>query len=146
MDDHLPTDPARLRISDQERHAVAETLRQAAGEGRLDLEELEERLEAAYAARTYADLVPITADLPSKPDLRTPAHRPAAHPVPAATYGGSFALMSETRRSGAWQVGETHWALAVMGSVVLDLRQARFTARETVITANAVMGGVEILV
>ena len=33
-------------------------------DGRIDLEELDERLEATYAARTYADLVPITADLP----------------------------------------------------------------------------------
>src|SRR5688572_32079706 len=57
-------DPARMRISDTERHQVAEILRQAAGEGRIDLTELDERLEATYAAKTYADLVPLTADLP----------------------------------------------------------------------------------
>src|SRR6188508_243851 len=57
-------DPSRLRISDADRHRVGEVLREAAGEGRLDIEELEERLEAAYAAKTYGDLVPLTADLP----------------------------------------------------------------------------------
>ena len=57
-------DPSRLRVSDADRHRVGELLREAAGEGRLDIEELEERLEAAYAAKTYADLVPLTADLP----------------------------------------------------------------------------------
>ena len=42
-------DPARLRISDTERHQVAEILREAAGEGRLDLEELDQRLEATLS-------------------------------------------------------------------------------------------------
>ena len=58
------TDPEQLRISDDDRHRVAEVLREAAGEGRLDLDELDQRLEAAYAAKVYADLVPILADLP----------------------------------------------------------------------------------
>ena len=63
-------DPAQLRISDAERHQVAEILREAAGEGRLDIDELDQRLESTYAARTYADLVPITFDLPSHPHAR----------------------------------------------------------------------------
>ena len=57
-------DPSRLRISDADRHQVAEVLRQAAGDGRIDLAELDERLEATYAAKTYGELVPITVDLP----------------------------------------------------------------------------------
>src|SRR6188472_3159080 len=54
------SDPSRLRVSDEDRHKVAEMLRQAAGEGRIDLDELDQRLEAAYAAKTYGELVPIT--------------------------------------------------------------------------------------
>src|ERR1700755_789898 len=78
-------DPSRLRISDQDRHQVAEILREAAGEGRIDLTELDERLEATYAARTYADLVPITLDLPvtGTPDL--PARPAAANPSPVVS-------------------------------------------------------------
>jgi Domain of unknown function (DUF1707)/2TM domain len=53
-----------LRIGDAERERVAERLRRAAGEGRLTPEELEERLEAAFAARTEAELAPLVADLP----------------------------------------------------------------------------------
>jgi hypothetical protein len=53
------------RVSDAEREAVATRLRDAAGEGRLDPEELDERLTAAYAARTRADLVSVTRDLPA---------------------------------------------------------------------------------
>jgi hypothetical protein len=52
------------RASDAEREAVADRLRAAAGDGRLDPDELEERLAAAYAARTTGELVPLTADLP----------------------------------------------------------------------------------
>ena len=147
-----PVDPREMRISDADRHRVADLLRDAAGEGRLDLDELELRLEATYAAKTYGDLVPITVDLPGHrddtPASKQPAPRragsvPARGPVPA--HPSSFALMSETRRSGPWALGDQHTAVAVMGSVVLDLRDADL-ADEVTIYANAVMGSVEIIV
>lgn len=52
-----------MRVSDAEREEAAERLRVAAGDGRLDLQELEERLEQTYAARTYGELEPLTLDL-----------------------------------------------------------------------------------
>ena len=55
-----------MRISDADRNKVAEVLREAAGDGRIDFDELDERLEATYAAKTYAELVPITHDLPRR--------------------------------------------------------------------------------
>jgi hypothetical protein len=64
-----------LRIGDREREQAAETLRRHAEEGRLDPDELESRLDRAYAARTDADLTPLTADLPA---LEV---RPAAPPA-----------------------------------------------------------------
>ena len=73
-------DPTQLRISDADRHQVAEILREAAGEGRLDIDELDQRLEATYAARTYADLVPITLDLPAHPhQLKKQNRQPSPH-------------------------------------------------------------------
>ncbi len=142
-----PRDPSSLRVSDADRHQVAEVLREAAGEGRLDLDELDERLEAAYRAKTYADLVPITADLPVRPSTAPLTPRPA--PVPATAgprYETSIAIMSETKRVGSWQVQDGHTAFALMGSVRLDLRQASFAAPEVTITANAIMGEVKIVV
>ena len=65
------------RVSDREREAVAERLRDAAAEGRLDAEELDERLTVAYRARTVSDLAPLTADLPP-----APAPPPARRPIP----------------------------------------------------------------
>ncbi|MFD0349018.1 DUF1707 domain-containing protein [Kitasatospora aburaviensis] len=53
-----------MRASDADRERVAELLRDAYAEGRLDVEEHAERIEAAYAAKTLGDLVPLTRDLP----------------------------------------------------------------------------------
>src|SRR3954447_3580989 len=121
-------DPSRLRISDADRHKVAEVLRQAAGEGRIDLDELDQRLEATYQAQTYGELGPITADLPVAGAARAVVPRPVVRPAgPAAPeYASSVAIMSETKRLGAWRVGQTHAAFTVMGSVTLDLREAVF--------------------
>jgi hypothetical protein len=136
-------DPA-MRISDSDRHQVAEILRQAAGEGRLELDELDERLEATYAARTYADLVPITMDLPSELPDQAPA-RPGAS-VPARRFDSSIAILGGVDRRGIWEVGARHNAFALMGGVEIDLREAVFTAPETVITANACCAGIDIVV
>src|ERR1700744_4395144 len=54
-----------LRASHEDRDKVAEILRVAAGDGRLSAEELDERLELALTAKTYADLAVLTTDLPA---------------------------------------------------------------------------------
>jgi Domain of unknown function (DUF1707) len=56
-----------LRASDADRDAVAERLRHAAVEGRLDADELEQRLDSALRAKTYGDLDRLLADLPAQP-------------------------------------------------------------------------------
>ena len=67
-----------VRASDADRDRTTEMLREQAGLGRLDPEELEERLEAALKAKTLADLDALTADLPpaearrERPRQRTP--------------------------------------------------------------------------
>ncbi|WP_110239503.1 DUF1707 SHOCT-like domain-containing protein [Nocardioides gilvus] len=149
-------DPSQLRISDQDRHKVADMLRDAAGEGRIDLEELDERLEAAYAAKVYADLVPLTMDLPNS-NLPAPMIGPGpvtrqAHAgsapagMPLSSPASSVAVLSGVDRRGPWLVSQTHTAFSMMGEVTLDLRQASFAAAETVINANTVMGSIDIYV
>jgi hypothetical protein len=56
-----------LRASDADREAVAERLRAAAVEGRLEPDELEQRLHTAFRARTYGELNQLLGDLPAKP-------------------------------------------------------------------------------
>jgi hypothetical protein len=139
-------DPSHLRISDADRHQVADVLREAAGEGRLDLDELDERLEATYAARTYADLVPITLDLPAQPTASVPA-RTAASAVPAvAPDEKHLAIMSGLERKGVWTVPQRLTVNCFMGGAELDFRHAQFSAPEVVLTVNAIMGGAEIKV
>jgi Domain of unknown function (DUF1707) len=55
---------SNIRVSQEERDRVVELLRTHAGEGRLDLEELEQRVEAALSARTRGDLDALLADMP----------------------------------------------------------------------------------
>lgn len=57
--------PGDLRASDADRAAVAQRLQVAVDEGRLDLSDYDERLRDTYAARTYAELERVTADLPA---------------------------------------------------------------------------------
>jgi len=73
-----------IRASDKERESVVDVLRDAYTEGRLTLEEFEERTAAAYASRTWNDLGELTGDLPVQPVLGAdlPQHRPQAQ-VPA---------------------------------------------------------------
>jgi uncharacterized membrane protein len=53
-----------FRIGDAEREAAATRLREHYAQGRLTLEEFQQRLDAVFAARTDVDLAKISADLP----------------------------------------------------------------------------------
>jgi len=75
-----------LRASDAERERVAETLRRHHLDGRLDTDELQERLERAYAARTTGELAPLLADLPAE-------REPARGPRPFAPFGAPPLLL-----------------------------------------------------
>lgn len=70
----------RLRASDADREAIADRLREAAAEGRLLAEELEQRLAHALRARTYGELDSVVSDLPAarrEPRQAVPLLRPA---------------------------------------------------------------------
>jgi hypothetical protein len=141
-----------MRASDTDRERTADRLRTAAGHGRITMDELEERLEAAYAAKTYGELVPLTSDLPvedARPDLS-----PAAVPSSALVVGEqqvhdratAVAIMSGSNLAGRWVVPRRVRAFAFWGGAVIDLREARFEDRVTTISAVAIMGGVQVLV
>ncbi|GAA0506771.1 hypothetical protein GCM10011581_41720 [Saccharopolyspora subtropica] len=66
-------DRAAMRAADADREAVAERLRVAMDEGRLSLAEYDERLRRAYAATTFGELAPLTADLPEPVPPKKPA-------------------------------------------------------------------------
>ena len=70
---------SRLRASHADREQVVDTLKDAFVQGRLTKDEFDSRVGHALAARTYADLATLNADLPAMP----PAARPPRKPVPA---------------------------------------------------------------
>ena len=98
-----PADRSLMRVSDADRERAAEVLREAAGQGRISMDELDERVELAYAAKTYADLAAVTRDLPQE----GAALSPLSGTAPASRIGGtpgskfSLAIMSGARRAGA---------------------------------------------
>lgn len=148
-----PGQPRRadLRVSDADRHAVAEILREAAGEGRLDIDELEERLEETYKAKTYADLEPITQDLPVAGQAPVMPAAPAAGAVAVVYSEGdasdsASAFLSNVERKGVWVVPQQFSVHAVLGDANIDLREAHYSAREVVINATSVLGSVKVTV
>jgi len=73
-----------IRASDQERESVVDVLRDAFTDGRLTLDEFEDRTSAAYAAKTWTDLRELTADLPAEPLFGTDLSPQPGEPRPAA--------------------------------------------------------------
>jgi hypothetical protein len=129
-----------IRASDVDREAVVATLRDAYSAGRLTWDEFDERMTAAYAARTWGDLRPLTADLPVQPVLgsdlpdrlrpngvprqygppgqlpaqgtrRLPAHRADPRPDEDEDPAGPPA---RRRRPAAFIVPVAFWALMVL--------------------------------
>lgn len=105
----MAKDPA-LRAGDADRDRVADQLREHFAAGRLTHDELQERLEKTYTARTFGDLDPILADLPklsSKP-VRSPA-TPAGARAPARRSSQEKALLA------VWSA----WVAAVSINIVI---------------------------
>jgi Domain of unknown function (DUF1707) len=150
--------PGALRASDADRERVAEVLREAAGLGRITVDELDERLDRVYAAKTYAELEPVTRDLPEHappgPGLVTGPPGPArvAAAFPSDRIGGTpghrvlLAVIGAASRRGRWVVPRRHLSVAMMGRVHLDLRDAYFAEPQITLRALALMGGVRVTV
>jgi hypothetical protein len=77
----VPAGHGRLRASHADREQVLDAVKTAFADGRLDKDELDARVGQALAARTYADLATVTADIPAVPAKAPPPRRPARPPV-----------------------------------------------------------------
>lgn len=108
-----------LRASDADRDAVAARLREAHAEGRLTLEELTERLDATFAARTHGDLVPLTRDLPAPAPPARRRARSGDEASPARRGDGSGGEVERRDRPSGLQAAWGAWGVAVTVSVVV---------------------------
>ncbi|MGC2191382.1 MAG: DUF1707 domain-containing protein [Candidatus Dormiibacterota bacterium] len=128
-----------ILASDRERDRLVERLSAACADGRLDLADFSDRLEAALSARTMTDIHALEADLGQSAPV---------HPAVATPGGTSWivGIMSTAVRRGRWVLQPKSHALAVMGECTLDLRGAEVSASYSHITATAVMGTVRVIV
>ena len=136
-------DPGEMRASDAEREAVVEHLKEASVEGRLTLTELTERTEAAYTSTTQAQLQLLITDLPAgggPPRAATPYQRQGAK------RRWFVAVMGDTKKRGPWRVDGELGAVAVMGDILIDLREAEVRGNAIDIVATSVMGDIKIIV
>lgn len=128
-----PISPGQLRASHEDRDSVVEQLRVAAGDGRLTAAELDERLELALTARTYAELAVLTADLPASGTAGLPAPGPLPEPKDLVRIqcGSGNAV-----RDGRWLVPRGIEANITSGNVRLDFTDAVITGRTLRIDAD----------
>jgi hypothetical protein len=109
-------DHGRLRASHADREQVVDLLKAAFVQGRLTQDELDGRIGQALAARTYAELAVLTADLPAEPE-RAPTAALAPAPARARTQNRSA---NRAVKSGAGAIGAV---IVVLSGTVLALGQ-----------------------
>ncbi|MEU7569522.1 DUF1707 domain-containing protein [Streptomyces fradiae] len=150
-----PTAPAApaMRASDADRDRVADILREALAEGRLDAEEHGERIDAVYRAKTLGELEPIVRDLPAAASATAPAEPRAAVAYGAYDPAGAageeeklVAVFSSTTLRGRRRIGPRTAAFALFGNIEIDLTETTFTQRLTTINATSIFGNVEVTV
>jgi hypothetical protein len=128
-----------LRASDADRERTVALLRDGAADGRLTFDELAQRVERACSATTAGELERLIEDLPAP----VPEARPA---TALRRRRWNVAVMGGCTRRGRWRPAAHGVALALMGGVELDFREATIEDDAIVVTAIAVIGGVDIVV
>lgn len=114
----------------------------------VTVDELEERVHAAYQAKTRNQLQTLLADI-STSGVGLSASPLGNRPVVREGPGGSrwcLSIMSGHERKGRWRVAPRYTVVNVMGGSDIDLTQAELASRETRITVYSIMGGGEVRV
>jgi hypothetical protein len=137
------TDPTLA--SDAEREAIVARLGDAAGEGRLVLDEFSDRVGQAYAARTRGELEQLVRDLPQSTGSTQTAqsYRPAQS---TSNTQWHISPIGRLRRTGHWRMDEKIASITLIGGMRLDLREAEFSAPEVTLTTISLVGGVRLAV
>ncbi|WP_211718631.1 DUF1707 domain-containing protein [Nocardiopsis sp. MG754419] len=124
-----------MRASNSDRERVGAVLRAAVADGRLDMEEFEERMVRAEEARTLGELPAITSDL-------LPAEEQPIRLDPQPMIG----VFARESRKGRWVALGGEYAVAVAGRVEVDLREALLVHGHTRMTVTAVLGRIDVRV
>jgi hypothetical protein len=107
-----------MRAADTDRERFAARLRHALDEGRLTLDELDERLREVYAAKTFGDLDRLVADLPTTMPLEQSQLAPAGSATPVRP--GPPSRHQENPKLPAWQLLSWRaWLVATAVNLVI---------------------------
>jgi hypothetical protein len=136
MTDEVSPNRPELRASHEDRDRTVEQLRIAAGDGRLTVEELDERLERALTARTHSELEVLVRDLPTVTGSAAPEIKDL---VRIECHSGS------TKRDGHWVVPRGLEVKVGSGSVKLDFTEAVITRPTLRIDAEVQSGTLTII-
>ncbi len=143
-----PIAGGNLRASDADRDKVATLLSTAYAEGRLSKAEHDERLEDLLQAKTFDDLLPLTADLvvvgPSAPASTSSVEIDTAHATEEPDR--HIAIFGGVTRKGDWRVRRKTQSFALFGGMDLDMRDAVFEAPRVEISGFWCFGGLDIKV
>jgi hypothetical protein len=138
-----------IRASDNDRDKVTDVLHAAYAEGRIDSEEHDERVLAALRAKTFDDLIPLTADLVHTFPVAIPeVPTPQGSRSPVTTNGRTdepdrmTAALSEIKRVGKWRMRRRSNANVFLGSVQLDLTEAAFETAVVEVNVTQFLGSV----
>jgi len=121
----------------------------------LSVEEFERRVDRAHRAESLDEIRELLADLPSgdlpvrREEVATNAIERAQASVPVSRVkerGFMVAALGGVERKGRWIPARQNYAVALMGGVVLDFREALLPPGETEVWVFTVMGGAEIIV
>ena len=139
-----PNDIAAIRAADADREAVAERLRIAATEGRIEPWELDDRLGRAYRAKTYGDLETLLADLPAQPPFTSyPGIGPGIGTEPATLVLRTTTL--NIKQAGRWIVPRRITAESTTGWITIDFTQAFCAYREVTVEVITRTGWIQLI-
>jgi hypothetical protein len=133
----------KLRASHEDRDRVIEILRVAAGDGRLTSEELDERLEVAFSARTYGELAALTSDLPVGKQAIAPLD--VSQPVAPKDVVRLECRSGNVSRVGRWVVPRRIEVRVTSGGCKLDFTDAVIGHRSLQLDAEVRSGSLTVI-
>jgi hypothetical protein len=132
-----PSQRPAVRASDADRETAVARLEKALGEGRITVEEFQQRAESAYGAVTTAELEPLLADLPAR---GSPQAEIVGGRRPATLYN----VMGDLRLNGSAPVPRR--VGTGFGNIRIDLRDLRTDAEVIELELSTVLGDVDVIV
>lgn len=127
-----------LVVTNAERDQAVSAIRAAAVDGRLTLDDLTSRTDAALSARTRGDLEAVTHDLGTTVSAPAPAARGATTWL--------VGVLGHSTRGGRWRAEGQVNVAAFIGHCEIDLRNAQIVGSDLTINVGAVVGHVDIIV